>query len=80
MDMTLFSILFLFVGVIGGWFIADKYNEFRDAREHDFEELFEKNPHPEIYDKDGNIDRGDYTALTFELGYDPEEWEPEDLH
>jgi hypothetical protein len=80
MDMTLFSILFLFVGLIGGWFIADKYNELRDAHEHDFEELFEKNPHPEIYDENGKIDRGEYSVINFELGYDPEEWDPEDIH
>ena len=44
--------------------------------EHDFEELFKKNPHPELFDEDGNLDRGDYTAINFEPGFDPEKWDP----
>ena len=48
--------------------------------EHDFEELFEKNPHPELFNEDGELDRGDYMMITFEPGYDPETFDPEDIH
>ena len=67
------------VGVVSGWFIADKYNQLLLAREHDFEELFKENPHPEIYDKDGKIVRSDYMAINFDLGYDPDDFDPEDI-
>ncbi len=44
--------------------------------EHDHEELFQKNPHPELFDEDGNLDRGDYTTITFDPGFDPDNWDP----
>ena len=75
----LFSVLFLSVGVIGGWFAAERYIAYMTYERHDFEELFEENPHPEIFDKDGKLNRGDYLTINFEPGYDPENFSPEDI-
>jgi hypothetical protein len=75
----LFSVLFLTVGTIGGWFAAERYIAFMTHVEHDFEELFQENPHPELFDKNGKLNRGDYLTLNFEPGYDPENFDPEDI-
>ena len=69
--------LCLIVGLVTGWLAAEKYIAFMQHTEHDFEELFSKNPHPELFDKDGNLDRGEYTSINFEPGFDPEQWDPE---
>ncbi len=79
MDSSLFSILFLFVGFTIGWLASERYTDHVLKNTHDFEELFEENPHPEIYDKDGKINRGEYMSINFDLGYDPEDFDPEDL-
>lgn len=79
MDSSLFSILFLFVGFTIGWLASERYTGYMLKTPHDFEELFEENPHPEIYDKDGKINRGEYMSINFDLGYDPEDFDPEDL-
>ena len=71
------SALCLIVGTLGGCFAAEKYIAFMQHTEHDFEELFKKTPHPELFDEEGKIDRGDYTAITFDPGFDPENWDPE---
>jgi len=76
---TLFSILFLFVGLVGGWFISDKYREYMQHERHAFEDLFEQNPHPELFNDDGELNRGDYYVVHFEPGYDPEEFTPDDI-
>ena len=76
---VLFSVLFLIVGVIAGWMFAERYIAFMTHVEHDYEELFEANPHPELFDKEGNLHRGDYLTINFEPGYDPDQWCPEDL-
>ena len=80
MTTFLFSELFLIVGAIGGWFFAEKYIAHMTFIEHEFEDLFDKNPHPELFDKNGDLDRGEYMAINFEPGYDPDEFDPEDLH
>ena len=79
MTTFLFSELFLIVGVVGGWFFAERYISYMTFIEHDFEELFEKNPHPELFNDDGDLDRGEYMSLNFDPGYDPEKFDPEDL-
>lgn len=79
MTTVLFSELFLIVGLIGGWFFAEKYIAHLTYTEHDFEELFENNPHPELYDKNGKLNRGEYVSLNFDHGYDPDEFDPEDI-
>ena len=77
----LFSIFFmtLTIGLLAGWVASEKFNEYVSFRRHHFEELFEKNPHPELMDEEGNIDRGEYITLNFEPGYDPDEFDPDDL-
>ena len=62
-----------------GWLGAERYIAMFSIEPHDFEQLFEENPHPEIFDKDGNLDRGEYITLNFELGYDPSEFNSEDI-
>ena len=62
------SALCLIVGLVTGWFAAERYIAFMQHTEHDFEELFKKN---------GKLDRGDYTAISFDPGFDPEQWDPE---
>ena len=75
------SALCLIVGTLLGWLGAERYIAFMQHVEHDFEQLLKENPHPEIYNKEGKIDRGDYMAIQFETGFDPEEWDPEtDIH
>ena len=72
--------LSLIIGFVTGWLTSERYIAFMTHIEHDFEELFEKNPHPELFDGDGELDRGDYMMITFEPGYDPDEFDPEDIH
>lgn len=76
---TLFTILFLPVGFIIGWISHIHFLEHFTPEQHQYDELFTTNPHPEIYDGDGKIIKTDYMALTFDLGYDPEEFDPEDI-
>ena len=70
----------LVLGFFAGWLSAEKYLTLMNHQRHDFEELFEKNPHPELFDQDGKLDRGEYMNITFEPGYDPDEFDPEDIH
>ena len=72
--------LTLIIGFVAGWLTSERYIAFMTHIEHDFEELFEKNPHPELFNGDGELDRGDYMMITFEPGYDPDEFDPEDIH
>ena len=73
----LISFLFLSVGLIIGWIGAERYIAFMQHNEHEFDELFEENPHPEIFGKDGKVDRGDYITMVFDPWFDPEEWDPD---
>ena len=73
--------LCLVMGLIVGWLTAERYVAFMQHTEHDFEELFKKNPHPELFDNEGKLERGDYMAINFDVGFDPEKWDPEtDIH
>ena len=74
------SEVFLVVGFILGWVFSEKFQDYMAKSRHHFEELFEENPHPELYDDEGNLNRGDYLTLNFEPGYDPETFDPEDLY
>ena len=76
----LLSILFLSVGLIIGFIASEKYTAYMNHTRHDFEELFEKNPHPELFDENGKLDRGEYMNISFEPGYNPDEFDPEDIH
>jgi len=73
----LFSLLFLIVGFVTGWMGAEKYIAFMQYTEHEHEKLFKENPHPELFGKDGDLDRGEYITMMFDPGFDPEEWDPE---
>jgi len=76
---VLFSVLFLTVGFIMGWMGNEKYTTLLHKETHEFDELFEENPHPELFDKNGKLNRGEYMYMTFDLGYDPDEFDPEDI-
>ena len=39
---------------------------------HEFEDLFQNNPHPELFDAEGNLDRGEYMVINFPPDFDPE--------
>ena len=73
----LFSFLFLIVGLVAGWMGAERYIAFMQHTEHEHEKLFKENPHPELYGKDGDLDRGEYITMVFDPGFDPDEWDPE---
>ena len=75
--LIVLSFLCLSVGVMLGWLSAERYIAFMQHTEHEHEELFKKNPHPELYDDEGEILRGDYTSIIFDPGFDPEKWDPE---
>ena len=64
--------LFLLNGIMLGWIGAERYIAFLAKTRHEYEELFEQNPHPELYNDKGEIIRNDYIAITFEPGFDPE--------
>ena len=70
------SALCLIIGVVTGWIAAERYIAFMQHIEHDYENLFKNNPHPELFDDDGELNRGDYMAITFDPGFDPSEWDP----
>lgn len=67
------------LGFTVGWLSSERYQALLNFQRHDFEELFEKNPHPELFTEDGTIDRGDYINIVFDPGYNPDEFDPEDI-
>ena len=69
----------LILGIVVGWLAAERFIAFMDKTRHHYEELFEKNPHPEIFDEKGKINRSDYMSINFDLGYDPDDFDPEDI-
>lgn len=79
MNSLLFSIISLLVGFTIGWLGAERYMAFMDFNKHEFDDLFSKNPHPELFDKNGKLDKGQYMFVDFDLGYDPEAPFEEDM-
>ena len=73
----LMSTLFLLVGLTIGWVASEKYIAYMQKEAHDFDHLFKNNPHPEIFDEDGAIDKGEYISIRFDADFDPELWDPE---
>ena len=65
MYALLFSIISLLVGFTLGWLGAERYLALLEFNRHEFDELFAKNPHPELFDKDGNLDKGEYMFVDF---------------
>ena len=80
MITAILATMALILGFTVGWLSSEKFNAYINFKRHDFEELFQKNPHPELYDDNGDLDRGEYMNIMFEPGYDPEEFDPEDIH
>lgn len=78
MLMSTFT-LTLIVGVAVGWIGSVNFMAYLEHKRHDFEDLFDKNPHPEIYEEDGKVYRGTYMNINFEPGYDPDDFDPEDV-
>ena len=79
--MIVAALVFISVllGFTVGWLSSERYQALLNFQRHDFEELFEKNPHPELFTEDGTIDRGDYINIVFDPGYNPDEFDPEDI-
>ena len=69
----------LMVGMVIGWVVQAMFTAHLNHVRHDYEELFENNPHPELFDKEGELYRGEYMNVTFEPGYDPDDWDPGDV-
>ena len=80
MIAAILTTLGLILGFTVGWLASERYQAYLSYERHDFEELFEKNPHPELFDSEGVLDRGDYMNIIFEPGYDPDDFDPEDIH
>jgi hypothetical protein len=78
MITVLFSVLFFTVGVMAGFIAQEKWTAYLLKNEHEFEQLFKENPHPEIYDQEGKIHRGTYLGINFDPDFDPDDsdnWE-----
>ena len=73
------STICLLLGFLFGWLSSEKYTAFLLKESHEFDELFEENPHPEIFKSNGEIYKGEYMNVRFDLGYDPDEFEPDDI-
>lgn len=68
---TLFCVMFLFIGLIGGWIV----------KQYQVERIYGiRNIHPEFFDNNGNIVPDEVLAVKFEEGFfdDEEEYEEED--
>jgi hypothetical protein len=68
---TLFCVMFLFIGLIGGWIF----------KQYQFERIYGiRNIHPEFFDNNGNIVPDEVLAISFNPDYfeDEEEYEEED--
>lgn len=68
---TLFCVMFLFIGLIGGWIF----------KQSQVEKIYGiRNIHPEFFDNNGNIVPDEVLAVRFEEGFfdDEEECEEED--
>jgi hypothetical protein len=69
---TLFCVMFLFIGMIGGWI----FKQYQVERIYGI-----RNIHPEFFDSNGNIVPDEVLAVRFEEGFfddDEEESEEED--
>ena len=57
---TLFCVMFLFIGLIGGWIF----------KQYQFERIYGiRNIHPEFFDNNGNIVPDEVLAVRFEEGF-----------
>ena len=67
---TLFCVMFLFIGLIGGWIF----------KQYQFERIYGiKNIHPEFLDSNGNVLSDEVLAVRFENGFfDDDDYDEED--
>ena len=79
MLIAVIATITLILGFTVGWLSNERYIAFMEREEHHYDELFRENPHPEIFGKDGEIYKGEYINVSFDLGYDPEQFDPEDI-
>lgn len=81
MDLYSFALIqcFLMLGLVVGWVAARRFDEYLDKESHHFDELFERNPHPELYNEKGKLHKGEYLTLNFDPGFDPDEMDDEEL-
>lgn len=62
----LFCVMFLFIGIIGGWII----------KQYQFERIYGiRNIHPEFFDANGNIVPDEVLSVRFEEGFFDDEEE-----
>jgi hypothetical protein len=68
---TLFCVMFLFIGLIGGWI----FKQYQVERIYGI-----RNIHPEFFDNNGNIIADEVLAVSFNPDYfgDEEEYEEEE--
>lgn len=65
---SLFCVMFLFIGLIGGWIF----------KQYQFERIYGiRNIHPEFFDTNGNLVPDEVLAVRFEEGYFDDEEEEE---
>jgi len=74
--LTAFALL---LGFTIGWLSSERFSAYLEFESHEYDELFEKNPHPELFDSDGHLVRGEYINVVFDPGYDPEDFDPGDI-
>ena len=79
MYTALFSFITLVLGFTVGWLCSERYMAYMEFNKHEFDDLFKQNPHPELYDSNGKLHRGEYMFVDFQFGYDPDEPEEEDI-
>jgi hypothetical protein len=67
---VMFSVMFLMLGLVGGWII----------KQYQIERIYGvRNIHPEFFDNNGNIVPDEVLAVRFEEGFfDEEEYEEEE--
>ena len=76
-SLSLFSEVFLILGFLGGWIASERFHDYMMKERHHYEELFDSNPHPEIFNEEGEVYRGDYLAVTLDPNYveEDDDWE-----
>ena len=66
---TLFCVMFLFIGLIGGWIF----------KQYQIERIYGiRNIHPEFFDSNGNLVPDEVLAVSFNPDYFDNEEEPEE--
>lgn len=78
-EVIIFTEIALILGIVAGWLGSERFHDYMMKSRHHFEELFEKNPHPECYDEKGKLNRGEYLTIVveddFEMEMDEDEYE-----